>query len=236
MNLDESMVTLNFAQTVKSIKVAARRVAKIDKDALIKSLSEELQSLKEQIKNGTATEGQDLHSQAELIRNMMESYKARWEEAKQTADLLRQNLAISRWRFAKASVKHELRDDEKPNEASGQEASDRVQTTHTDKATANDAKDAQNTKSAQQASGLGGVEASVGSVRSLPATHPSNASHWCTPKDSFLASKAVFEHRACILGCPVVITLIPFLGGLGSLINPFKQKRAPFLSLGYWAA
>ena len=26
-------------------------------------------------------------------------------------------------------------------------------------------------------------------------------------------------------------TLIPFLGGLGSLINPFKQKRAPFLSL-----
>ena len=31
-------------------------------------------------------------------------------------------------------------------------------------------------------------------------------------------------------------TLIPFLGGLGSLMNPFKQRRAPFLSLGYWAA
>ena len=30
--------------------------------------------------------------------------------------------------------------------------------------------------------------------------------------------------------------LIPFLGGLGSLINPFKPKRAPCLSLGYWAA
>ena len=29
-------------------------------------------------------------------------------------------------------------------------------------------------------------------------------------------------------------TLIPFLAGLGSLINPFKQKRAPCLSLGYW--
>ena len=30
--------------------------------------------------------------------------------------------------------------------------------------------------------------------------------------------------------------LIPFFGGLGSPINPLKQKRAPFLSLGYWAA
>ena len=28
--------------------------------------------------------------------------------------------------------------------------------------------------------------------------------------------------------------LIPFLRGLGSLIHPFKQKRAPLLSLGYW--
>ena len=29
--------------------------------------------------------------------------------------------------------------------------------------------------------------------------------------------------------------LIPFLGALGSPINPFKQKRAPSLILGYWA-
>ena len=27
----------------------------------------------------------------------------------------------------------------------------------------------------------------------------------------------------------------PFWGGVGSLIKPFKQKRAPFLILGYWA-
>ena len=43
-------------------------------------------------------------------------------------------------------------------------------------------------------------------------------------------------HTLCkphILGCPVV-PLFPFWGGLGSLINPFKQKRPPFLSLGYW--
>ena len=30
-----------------------------------------------------------------------------------------------------------------------------------------------------------------------------------------------------MLGCPVV-PLFTFLGGFGSLINPFKQKRAPF--------
>ena len=30
-------------------------------------------------------------------------------------------------------------------------------------------------------------------------------------------------------------TLIPFLVGLGSLRNPFKQKSAPFFILGYWA-
>ena len=34
------------------------------------------------------------------------------------------------------------------------------------------------------------------------------------------------------LGCPVV-PLFPFLGGLGSLTNPFKQRRVPFLILGY---
>ena len=37
---------------------------------------------------------------------------------------------------------------------------------------------------------------------------------------------------AWTLGCPVV-PFFPFWGGLGSLINPFKQKKAPvFFSLG----
>ena len=46
----------------------------------------------------------------------------------------------------------------------------------------------------------------------------------------------------CIMGLAVFpvtrmpsSALFPFLGGLGSLINPFKQKRAPFLIPGYWA-
>ena len=118
MNVDETLVTLNFASTVKSIKVSANRVAKMDKDALIKSLSEELQSLKEQLNSGTPRNGRDLHSQAGMIRSMMENYKARWEEAEKNADLLRrqkddalQNLAISRWKFANATVKNSLRDE-----------------------------------------------------------------------------------------------------------------------------
>ena len=128
VNLDESLVTLNFASTVKSIKVMAKRVAKMDKDSLIQSLSEELQSLKAQLSNATPRNGQDLQSQVGIIRNMMESYKARWEEAQKNAELLQrqkddalQNLAISRWRYAKATVKNELR--EESSRTSGQHPS-----------------------------------------------------------------------------------------------------------------
>ncbi|OLP89241.1 Kinesin-like protein KIF1A [Symbiodinium microadriaticum] len=124
VNLDESYVTLNFASTVKSIKVTAKRVAKVDKDSLIQSLNEELRSLKDQLNSATPRNAQDLDSQAGFIRNMMESYKARWEEAQKNADLLRrqkddalQNLAISRWRFARATVKNELRDEARADAA-----------------------------------------------------------------------------------------------------------------------
>ena len=53
---------------------------------------------------------------------------------------------------------------------------------------------------------------------------------------------SISAFRVLLLLCYDLLTrmpssaLIPFLGGLGSLMNPFKQKRAPFLSLGYWAA
>ena len=49
-------------------------------------------------------------------------------------------------------------------------------------------------------------------------------------------NKRTAREQPKLLGCSVV-PLFPFLGGgLGSLINPFKQQGAPFLSLGYWAA
>ena len=46
----------------------------------------------------------------------------------------------------------------------------------------------------------------------------------------------VYESSTPLLSRMPSSTLIPFWGALGSRINPFKQKRAPFLSLGYWAA
>ena len=117
ISLDESYVTLNFASTVKSIKVTATRVAKVDKDSLIQSLNEELRSLKDQLNSATPRNAQDLDSQAGFIHNIMESYRARWEEAQKNADMLRrqkddalQNLAISRWRFARATLKNQLRE------------------------------------------------------------------------------------------------------------------------------
>ena len=51
-----------------------------------------------------------------------------------------------------------------------------------------------------------------------------------------LSARQSLEHGGANKARMPSSTLIPFLGGLGSLINPFKQKRAPFLSLGYWAA
>ena len=55
------------------------------------------------------------------------------------------------------------------------------------------------------------------------------------PQKISLNATARTQSRPGFLRCPVV-PLFPFLGGLGSLFNPFKQIRAPFLSLGSWAA
>ncbi|CAE7475987.1 KIF13B [Symbiodinium natans] len=125
VNLDESLVTLNFASTVKTIKVAARRAERRDTVKLVQSLSEELASLREQL-SGSPRNASDLQAQVGTLQNMMESYKTRWEEAEHNAELLRkekedalQNLAVSRWKFAQATLKNEARDE--PNSARGQE-------------------------------------------------------------------------------------------------------------------
>lgn len=46
-NFEESYSTLTFASTVKNIKIKAKPASAVDKDALVKSLQEELQHLKE---------------------------------------------------------------------------------------------------------------------------------------------------------------------------------------------
>jgi hypothetical protein len=46
-NFEESYSTLTFASTVKNIKIKAKPASAVDKDALVKSLQEELQHLKD---------------------------------------------------------------------------------------------------------------------------------------------------------------------------------------------
>eukprot|EP00930_Biecheleria_cincta_P095582 TRINITY_DN87531_c0_g1_i1.p1 TRINITY_DN87531_c0_g1~~TRINITY_DN87531_c0_g1_i1.p1 ORF type:complete len:1020 (-),score=156.89 TRINITY_DN87531_c0_g1_i1:118-2943(-) len=109
--LDESYSTLNFASTVKTIKVQARAAAKIDKDSLIQSLKEELENLRDQVPCASPKSAQDLDSQAEVLNNMKARYEKRWEQAEQKAKELErqkkqvlQNLVASRWKFAKLAV------------------------------------------------------------------------------------------------------------------------------------
>eukprot|EP00931_Biecheleriopsis_adriatica_P116179 TRINITY_DN91857_c0_g1_i1.p1 TRINITY_DN91857_c0_g1~~TRINITY_DN91857_c0_g1_i1.p1 ORF type:complete len:1022 (-),score=176.73 TRINITY_DN91857_c0_g1_i1:47-3064(-) len=111
-SLDESYSTLQFATTVKGIKVQAKAAAKIDKDGLIQNLQEELRLLKDQMNVATPQSAQDIGDQVGLINNMMDSYQARWVEAQKNNEELRRqkdealnNLAVSRWKFAKAETK-----------------------------------------------------------------------------------------------------------------------------------
>lgn len=56
-NFEESYSTLTFASTVKNIKIKAKPASAVDKDALVKSLQEELQHLKEGQLQGAAMGG-----------------------------------------------------------------------------------------------------------------------------------------------------------------------------------
>ena len=117
-NFEESYSTLHFASTVKSIKIKARPATAVDKDALVKSLQEELQQLKEQL----ASSEEKVHADAltdklEATEALMERYRKGWEEAQTEARRLMsqrgadlEKLGASRWSWAVHSVlaaKHE---------------------------------------------------------------------------------------------------------------------------------
>ena len=72
-----------------------------------------------------------------------------------------------------------------------------------------------------------------------PYTLNSKCMVWMRPEAGYVAPFCDYSvhapprHGRIVARMPSS-TLIPFLVGLGSLINPFKQKRAPFFILGYW--
>ena len=67
----------------------------------------------------------------------------------------------------------------------------------------------------------------------VPAKGPLYGTELCT-KPLIYVIYPLCEPVFLVSGLPSS-ALVPVLGGLGSLINPFEQTRAPFCVLGYWA-
>eukprot|EP00438_Fugacium_kawagutii_P016513 Skav225453 [mRNA] locus=scaffold3785:41552:48017:- [translate_table: standard] len=110
-NFEESYSTLTFASTVKNIKIKAKPASAVDKDALVKSLQEELQHLKEA--QGAAfvviVDAIEIHFEA--TEALVERYRKGWEEAQSQAKLLMsqrgadlEKLGAPRWSWAVHSV------------------------------------------------------------------------------------------------------------------------------------
>ncbi|CAK9101901.1 Kinesin-like protein KIF13B (Kinesin-like protein GAKIN) [Durusdinium trenchii] len=120
-NFEESYSTLTFASTVKNIKIKAKPASAVDKDALVKSLQEELQALKEQL----AASEEKVHADAltdklEATEALMERYRKGWEEAQTEAKRLMsqrgadlEKLGAPRWSWAMHSVLAAKREDSK---------------------------------------------------------------------------------------------------------------------------
>eukprot|EP00438_Fugacium_kawagutii_P025270 Skav210079 [mRNA] locus=scaffold916:13413:15732:+ [translate_table: standard] len=103
-----SYTTLNFAASLKSVKVHAKAATRIDKDSLISGLQSELQELRQKLSSDNSLE---LSSQLEVANGMLEKYRASWQEKieenqqlrHQTASALKR-LGLARFRVAARSL------------------------------------------------------------------------------------------------------------------------------------
>lgn len=120
-NFEESYSTLTFASTVKNIKIKAKPASAVDKDALVKSLQEELQHLKEQLaESEEKTHADALTDKLEATEALMERYRKGWEEAQSEAKRLMsqrgadlEKLGAPRWSWAVHSVLARTKEDPK---------------------------------------------------------------------------------------------------------------------------
>ena len=101
-NLDESYTTLNFASSLKSVKVFAKPATRIDKDSLISGLQVELQELREKVSSDNSVE---LSSQLEVANGMLEKCRASWHEKIQENQQLRDQCSTALKRLSLARVR-----------------------------------------------------------------------------------------------------------------------------------
>ena len=107
-NAEESCTTLNFAASLKSVKVFATPATRIDKDSLISGLQSELQELRQRL---SADNSVELSSQLEVANGMLEKYRASWQQKIKENQQLRQQctsalqrLGLARFRVAARSL------------------------------------------------------------------------------------------------------------------------------------
>eukprot|EP00441_Pelagodinium_beii_P034084 CAMPEP_0197644784 /NCGR_PEP_ID=MMETSP1338-20131121/17648_1 /TAXON_ID=43686 ORGANISM="Pelagodinium beii, Strain RCC1491" /NCGR_SAMPLE_ID=MMETSP1338 /ASSEMBLY_ACC=CAM_ASM_000754 /LENGTH=781 /DNA_ID=CAMNT_0043218243 /DNA_START=79 /DNA_END=2424 /DNA_ORIENTATION=- len=114
MNMEENYSTLNFAYTVKSIKVKAVASKKINKAVLVTGLEEEIKELKLQLQEALAHQAPnapELEQGVKVAEGFRDNYQQRWEEAS------RQNIVL-KWKIgANTALQKSLKDKEAKAEA-----------------------------------------------------------------------------------------------------------------------
>jgi len=111
-NFEESYSTLTFASTVKNIKIKAKPASAVDKDALVKTLQEELHSLKEQLAEAQEKVHHDtLTDKLEATEELVKRYRKGWNEASSEAKRMMsqrgaalEKLGAPRWSWAMHNV------------------------------------------------------------------------------------------------------------------------------------
>ncbi|CAK9087791.1 unnamed protein product [Durusdinium trenchii] len=102
-NAEESYTTLNFAASLKNVKVFAKPATRIDKDSLISGLQAELHELREKL---AADNSLELSSRLEVANGLLETYRESWQQKIEENHQLREqcNSALKRLGLAKFRV------------------------------------------------------------------------------------------------------------------------------------
>ena len=109
-HVDESLTTLNFATSLKHVKVEARAATFVDKDSLISGLQTEVQALRDRLSSEGVAAVEELKSELEVANGMLQKYRDSWQEKIEENEKLREQrnsalrkLGVARFRMAARS-------------------------------------------------------------------------------------------------------------------------------------